>query len=499
LREFSYKGLLGALLVGTTIVGAEAQEQPERSIALPLMEGLQRGAFFETYVAQVLRRLRQADRNRDGLDREDIKLADDQRRAQARASSISRILTFDLNGDLDVTREEMEAGARGREGLGERSATLFEQFDTDQDGVITLEEMTRGEPDQRTTNDTRLETLLALDPDGDGRLTVSELRKLAEDTFRKIDTNGDDEISEEEGEKVRQLLRVDRSQQKLGMDCKLPDVPTDAQVVVFGVLGADAISSAVIGNPDKETGLLDVVIEPGASPLYLFLTSQKSVIWQVTGATERIAQIVASSHELGPAQVSATGVIGVEEGKITIARSRCPRFNYRPPSDNPNWMRGAVRASTGRTPDVAVQAYRAQRVTLPSGTITHAAKEQSLAPPGFDPTLWASAARYWPAGIVDVDPSRVFSKVGLMPYPVLPGDMGLAQLVGSGAIEQTGPREFRQVKAIAQMPPDINPTRLLFWTVAKGVPVPLGQVGNLCLILEDANPVVAGRKNCLPR
>lgn len=48
-------------------------------------------------------------------------------------------------------------------------------------------------------------------------------------------------------------------------ECQLPPVPKGAQLVAFGAYEGQAVSSAVIGNQDVETNLIDVTVEQDLS------------------------------------------------------------------------------------------------------------------------------------------------------------------------------------------------------------------------------------------
>jgi hypothetical protein len=491
---------------------AVAQREPARvEPANPdiLLEGLNQGSTIEQYVAQQVGTLRLADRAGDGLDRDDVELTRDKQEAQTRAHSIGQALAFDLDGDLRVTREEIERSATGEPNEHERwVAGRLDQFDADGDFVITLAEAAAvaHEPYQYR----QLEALLALDPNGDGRLTADELRRLSEQTFAQVDRDQDGRISAGEhqaiAERVQEvrLIRTARS-------CALPPVSERASLVAYGGYEGDAISSVAVGGPDQDTHLIDVTIEPGSQPLYLVLTSYESMIWRLTGATDRVEQVVVSSSAAvtrrpAPAQggeagriarpdpayggggtVSASGVIGIAAGKVTIAPSGCPRYFNSTKGGEATQAVASLQRSLGRAPDGLFGAYSAKSVSLPSGQIAEAGEGDAPLPSGFDPEIWREAVRFWPGGLVTVDPRRVVAAARVEPYKVLPSQMGLAQLIGSGAIERKeNSTIFRLVRPIPRMPPRMNGAHSIKLIVAKGVPLPPGSAGHSCVLLEDS-------------
>jgi hypothetical protein len=312
--------------------------------------------------------------------------------------------------------------------------------------------------------------------------------------------------------------------------CEPQKVPAGAKLVVFGVYNGEAVSSAFIGSPDEETHVIDVTIEPGQQPLYLVLTSHESMVWRLSGATHRVARVLVSSRtaaprilrpvtttapaakdadrsvelSLGPAargtfdsiQWSLAGVAGVPANRVIVRHKDCPR-NF---DETSGWdfetAMSEVSDSLGRRPDAVFGSDSARRVALPSGTVTHARAKDATLPKGFDPTVWREAARYWPGGLVSVDPASVVAKARVAPYRVLPSQMGLAQLVGAGAVQRLTEARFRIVKPIAHMPPGMGGAQRVKLILATGVPLPPGDPAHSCVVHEDGSEAIAKPMNC---
>jgi hypothetical protein len=117
--------------------------------------------------------------------------------------------------------------------------------------------------------------------------------------------------------------------------------------------------------------------------------------------------------------------------------------------------------------------------------MTNAPRDSAPLPRGFDPGVWREAVRYWPGGLVTVDPRRIVAKAQVEPYKVLPSQMGLAQLVGAGAMQAQGRDRFRVVRPIAHMPPSMGGAHSVTLIFAKGVPLPPGDPVHSCVIRED--------------
>ncbi|WP_084758272.1 EF-hand domain-containing protein [Sphingopyxis macrogoltabida] len=478
----------GAAAMATAVVVAAvakaSQENGLAEIAEPLAEGLNPGTHIEQYIAQVVSRLRAIDRDGDGLDRADIDFQRLQGETQERARNIQQILSYDYDGDFRVTRAEIELGAgRDADQRSREAEAMMGLYDADGDGVVTLREAADREPGGR--RDRSFDGFLALDPDGDGKLTAVELIARAEQLFKRFDSDGDGTLSKDEYAQIADRLQQIRTARNAPI-CNLAALPPDAQLLVFGTYDGQAISSAVIGGQDSETNLIDVTIEPGSRPLYLILTSYESMIWRLRGATGRVRQVVASSLKAAPGGTSASGVTGVSPDKVQIAPAGCP--NYFSQLGEPDAQRSlaSIRSSLQREPDAVFATYSPQGISLPSGQIASARETDAALPKGFDAATWADAVRYWPAGLVRVDPRQVVSKSKVEKYLVLPSQMGISQLVGSGAVKREKSDVFRVLRPIAHMPPSMGGAHSMTLIFSKGVPVATGDKGHSCIVNENS-------------
>lgn len=115
--------------------------QSDGNIADVLIENLSEGTVIEQYISQLVSRLRMADSAGDGLDRTDVELIRAKQVAQARASAVSQVLGYDLDGDFKVTRDEIARYAPGEErSRAQQVESTLQQFDSDGNGIITLAE-----------------------------------------------------------------------------------------------------------------------------------------------------------------------------------------------------------------------------------------------------------------------------------------------------------------------------------------------------------------------
>lgn len=486
----------GALLIagigwaGVTVVQHAAMAQ----VPDPLIRGMSQRTSIDQYLAQIVGGLRAVDRMGDGLDVDDIKFLTERTAARTRANAIGQGLAQDFNGDFKVTRAELERAYSGDGNtLDEPEAEIrrkrrvesdLARFDGNGDNIITLQEMAAA-----STNDNRpdrqLEELLALDPNDDGKLTAKELRAMAEQAFNRVDIDQDGQLSNAEYAIISDRIRDIRTTQMAPV-CKLPPVPRGAKLLVYGGYEGDAISSVAIGGPDNETNLIDVLIEPGSQPLYIVLTSYESMVWRFRGATSRVTNVVLSSSKSVRGRVPAAGAVGLPSNKVAIASRGCLGNFHSTENSTSREALAPLRATLKQEPDSVFGSYTAQRISLPSGRVTSANAGETKMPAGFDKAIWLRAIRYWPAGLVTVDPQQVVSATRAEKYIVLPSQMGLAQLAGSGAITELSANRYRVVRPIAHMPPGMGGSHSVTLVFAKGVPVPPGDPVHSCIIREES-------------
>lgn len=258
----------------------------------------------------------------------------------------------------------------------------------------------------------------------------------------------------------------------------LPLVAANDEVIVFGTYEADAISASTIAGQDGVTQTARVVIEPGESPLYIILTSYEALIWRFEGEVSRVRQVVLLGW-------TPHGVTGISAPRVADLTGTGKLFGYFDSVDSPEAaaLRDAVEELLGRPIDVMAGEYSVGTVSLPSATVAESIPPASV-PPGLDPSVYWLGTWYNPGGIVDIEPSLVVSTSSAEAYEVLPEGFGLAQLVATGAVEA---REdyFYIVHAIPRFPAGLYGAHSVAFVLASGIPVPAGDPGHSCVLLEE--------------
>jgi Ca2+-binding EF-hand superfamily protein len=200
--------LLPAKLAAAAPVAGQTQAGCRCAPAAPgfLLQQIQVGLTEENFVAMVMLPFRAADRASDGLDAGDVDFVRKRAAARERAQRIQSVLQYDLDGDMRVTRAEIDAATAhpGQTPFGNTTAdALMNRYDLNRDGVIELREIAAA-PALTTRDDFQtayLEQLLSLS--GGKPLSAAALQEIARRAFASVDTDHNGRISQAEYEAFR--------------------------------------------------------------------------------------------------------------------------------------------------------------------------------------------------------------------------------------------------------------------------------------------------------
>jgi hypothetical protein len=245
---------------------------------------------------------------------------------------------------------------------------------------------------------------------------------------------------------------------------------------------------------DAETVSSRVVIEPGSSPLYVVLSSFVPTIWRFEGAISRVRRAVLVG-------MTPHGVTGIASDRVvlrTLPGAVCFENFDDTHSAAGVAAREFVEGALGRTVDVFAAAYAIGTLSLPSGST--AATATPAAPPGFDPNIYSRGIRFTPGGVVDIDPAAVVPTGLAQAYDVLPAEMGLAQLVASGALVATSeggfPDHYLIAEPIPRFPAGLYGSEAVWFVLGGGVPLPAGNPGHSCVVSEETGLPIVNAQFC---
>lgn len=496
---------------------------------------------IEYYIANILRDIRDLSQDSSALQTSDIDKVKDRIRASLIARQLQGVMQFDLDFDGNVTRKELEkfysspvnlqlvnnvlisSQLQGNSAL--RPVEKVMTLDSNKDDIITADEMCiLPESEEIYKLDLgsaqqieKMQSLLALDPDKDGKLTIVELDKLARDTFAIVDLDHNSIISTEElnafiatrGKNLRSqkiggniasesaLVPVEAQvQANPALDWSETDLPAKGDKVIMVTTNqGGAYSDVSIVGQSAITNSAKIIIQEGSEPLFLFLISNKPIIWQISGSTSRINKVI--TH------VNNNAVTGILKDKIRyhplpIFQGNNNPFQYIYEGTNAN--KGTTRFSStaanarmlgliGTSPDASYGEYVLDSIELPSGNVPNKRPGDiaKLVQEGFDPSS--------PEGVTTTDPKTVVSNTPAVKYAVLPGRAGIAQLLAVGALQKMGYKRYKIIKPIQAFPVGLTGELAVKFLLAKGIALPSGNAGQSCIVSEDTQTVISQIKD----
>jgi Ca2+-binding EF-hand superfamily protein len=516
------------------------------------------GMDLNRYLDQLRNQFVQLDADGDGkLMQRDADLHALMEKIQIRTVSLTGVLRYDLDGDGVVTEDEARRGAkydmRGQlalarlnaSGLGldeqiERTVRSIMALDADKDGKVTIAEASNTSRPELTRMlagaglSGRTRDVLKLSPSGE--LSLADYQAEGEALFRKIDSDNDGKVSQQELADYRRKpeppdakIRDDaaaaaqkrlaaqaeiarKKQEALDAEraaCAMPKASDAARVVLLSAYQTDALSSVTIGSQDNVVHAGRVVIEPGSEPLYVVIASYSPTIWQFSGAVERVERLVMTSSRTGPnsgdaRQPSLVGATGIPRDRIAwLSRSNCLSYFSETPSSASLQASGAINNATGKPPQVVAAKYSVASFSIPSGKIEALRDQQqpliiqksqgTLNIIGNLSNVIVQAGpsrardemeRFFPGGVIDIDPNAVIASAAVAPYEVLPSQAGLVQLLAKGLVTQNRAGEYI-VRQKIRFPPGLYGAHSVTFLIMKGAPYPEGDIGHSCAIMEE--------------
>lgn len=484
----------GLSILALTLGVVDAQEPATIPDDLALIESAMtllqiggQGTTEEEILSRLTKPIRQYDRNGDGLDVLDAASQARIDTAALQATNVGPLLQFDLDGDRTITRAELDEVIAYPSifGGGSGGEELFDARDGNNDGSVSWEELVL--LDERLAGRAQqagvgqfLESLAIFAPEYRARFTLDDARTLAPLIMSRLDTDGNGIATITEIRELRRGARNSTAEQAAApapaptpvrQSCEVPAVASGAEALLVGAYEGKRYASVNFGDITDDTGFADITVESGDTPLYVVLSAYSPIVWNFSGDTARISQVVVSGHKLG-------GVVGIEAGKVAFLEApNCfaPAFDF----EAPDGVRTKVQVD--RLVDQEVKAggtYGLGAIAIPSmqvdETNTHSGRHRDA---------------------VTVDPASVVANTKVATFEVLPGEAGINQLLENGSLEAVNDG-YRIVKPIAHYPAGLHGGYSTRFILGKGVPKPDGDPGHSCVISEEDGSVIAGSAQC---
>ena len=532
-----------ASVVALSAAGPACAQQPVLSPATQqlLLSHVQAGGTLQRFLDGLRNDFFQLDADVDGqITQRDVDLHTVMEGVQARNVAINNVMRYDLDGDGFVTEDEirrhMGYDLRSQLGLAafnkrtkplspvadfaekqiESMVRAIMALDSDNDGKVSVAEAAKfgssgNQPRGLSGQSSRARQLLAMDTSSKGALFLADYEAAGEALFRKIDVDNDGAISQQELADFR--TRAER------VGCEMPTASDKAKVVVLSSYQTEALSSVTLGSQDVTVHAGRIVVEPGSEPLYVVVATYAPVIWQFSGAVERVERVVTTSTLTGSADGAnrrvglngadagkppLSGVTGIPKERVSFfGRPNCLTYFGETPTSASLQTVAAIRAAVGKAPETVAARYSLSSFKVPSGEI----EARSEKPRGLiihkdggtlnvigdasnviiqsGPTRAKDEMnRFWPGGVVEIDPKTVISNSEASRYEVLPAQAGLVQLLSSGALTQNSASEYI-VREKIRFPSGLTGGHAVTFLVMKGTPYPEGDPGHSCVVVEE--------------
>ncbi|MEM9477065.1 MAG: EF-hand domain-containing protein [Pseudomonadota bacterium] len=428
---------------------------------------VKRGRSLEDIEAVLMRRFSDLDVDgTPGISATDLEIGRQSVFARLRASTLNRWLALDLDGDFQVSEDELRVEAlKSATRPLRRGQTMIEPTPEQVDQIVS--DLIAGQ--------------LASDSDGDGALSLVEISEDANNTARvqlerhrevaafppQADVNNDGITTSEEyraeiarvfaslegeagggmppaasaADVTSAALAARRVLERAGLaetgrsfsgaraGCELPSPPEGAQAYFVGAYDGTALTDIHLGDPAQPAELLDITVPAGDAPIYLITTFYGDTILRLRGAAERVRTVVSTTPRIG--------VIGGEEITFATAPAAChievwggvspqhpdPRSFFSDRLGTP--LAGAVTGETLTQVDLGLGTTRA------TGRLSGAVQMNSG---GDAAEAWRRFQIFNPGGFIPLDPATVRTAGQAVKLNQRPQMAGVAQLVDQGVL-----------------------------------------------------------------
>jgi len=161
---------------------------------------------------------------------------------------------------------------------------------------------------------------------------------------------------------------VDRiaTERRLRPQCAVTAVPADHDLILVGAVDPQTITNLIFEGAHDEAGLITVEVERGNRPVTLAIAAQQDLIWEVSGAIDRLQHVVVLANEGS----RRTGIIGMPPervvfGDVTAYHSINWSTTLREYAQKPAAWR-VFGLFLGRTPDKVLALDDAMSLGIPS-------------------------------------------------------------------------------------------------------------------------------------
>lgn len=223
-------------------------------------------------------------------------------------------------------------------------------------------------------------------------------------------------------------------------NCAVPLPRADERLILLGFYdGASLPDHSVVGTAQVTTsGVIKIGMGPGK--VFLVLASSQPMIFRLSGRVERLNRVVVVNRVGG-------GVTGISSRKVSFGIGRNCDVGTNVGS---KYTQESMQETFGRRPDAAAYTYKLFEWTV-AGRSAGASVEAPS--PGYfaGTNLEQSVGRFWPGGVVRIDPFQLVSSQTAEKYDILPSTAGALQLERAGFIVRATEADLEAWRAKARV------------------------------------------------
>lgn len=396
--------------------------------------------------------------------------------AQRRAAILQRYLSMDLDGDGNLSREELDIRTIGQR-TDYRVRLEIALLDKPPGSTLTFGELSalaEAELAEPRSREDAGDVLMMFDLNADGAVDAAEIAEA----IKPIAVE-EKAAQEEQAAQMVALQAQREAQREARTACILPPASEAAHIVLLSGYEGSALSSVAVSGVDKGTSVATLIIEEGTQPLYIFATAYEPMVWKLSGNTARVERFVVQPGRNNALPGGAVAGLPAEKVSFT-GRAACGGYTASSDDRQDTQLIRAITAALGRPAETLAQHYTLGQVSLPSGQRAETAKRavgQSQA---------SDLYRFHPEGLIRFELSDLVSNGTLLAYEVLPQEAGLEQLVASGALRRLEQGRYMIEKTFPYFPAGLSGAHSVTFILKDGVQRPAGSAGHSRVMLETS-------------
>ena len=101
---------------------------------------------------------------------------------------------------------------------------------------------------------------------------------------------------------------------QLRPQCAVAAVPADHDLILVGAVFPQTITNLIFEGARDEAGLITLEVERGNRPVTLAIAAQQDLIWEVSGAIDRLQHVIVLANEGS----RRTGIIGMPPERVVF-------------------------------------------------------------------------------------------------------------------------------------------------------------------------------------